>query len=112
MARAVLIKALSVRQPWANLIASGAKTIETRSWPTAHRGDLLIVSSRNPKIAPAGCAVAIVKVVDCRPMNKSDEKRACCGEYPGAWAWVLSEVRRVEPFPVKGQLRLFQVKIN
>lgn len=27
------VKALSLHQPWASLIAAGAKTIETRSWP-------------------------------------------------------------------------------
>ena len=32
------MKALTVRQPWASLIAVGAKRVETRSWPTAYRG--------------------------------------------------------------------------
>ena len=36
------MRALTVRQPWASLIAAGAKTIETRSWSTGYRGDLLI----------------------------------------------------------------------
>ena len=48
------MKAISVRQPWANLISWGQKSIEVRTWTTEHRGDLLIVSSANPKIAPAG----------------------------------------------------------
>ena len=34
------MKALSVHQPFAGLIASGEKTIETRRWPTSYRGDL------------------------------------------------------------------------
>jgi hypothetical protein len=106
------ITAISVKQPYANLIASGQKTIETRSWPTDHRGDLLIVSSRNPAIAPAGCAVAIVRVVDCRPMTKHDEAAACCRLYAGAWAWILSDIRRVRPWPVRGQLRLFTAALR
>lgn len=34
--------ALSIRQPWAWLIVSGAKDIENRSWETDHRGPLWI----------------------------------------------------------------------
>jgi|GEM_PF-3021257 len=36
------IPAISVRQPWASLITSGAKTIETRPKPTKHRGWIAI----------------------------------------------------------------------
>ena len=52
------MKALSVKQPWANMIAEGEKTIETRTWSTDYRGEILIVSARDPDIPPAGCAVA------------------------------------------------------
>lgn len=38
-------KALSVRQPWAHLIAHGLKDIENRSWGPKHRGPLLIHAS-------------------------------------------------------------------
>lgn len=36
------MKALSIRQPWAWLIASGFKDIENRNWPTSFRGPVLI----------------------------------------------------------------------
>jgi len=36
------MKALSLTQPWASLIAIGAKRIETRSWETRYRGRLAI----------------------------------------------------------------------
>jgi hypothetical protein len=36
------VKALTVRQPWASLIALDAKRIETRGWSTSHRGPLAI----------------------------------------------------------------------
>lgn len=36
------MKALTVRQPWASLIALGVKTVETRSWSTKYRGPLAI----------------------------------------------------------------------
>ena len=36
------MKAITLHQPWATLIALGVKTIETRSWPTKHRGPIAI----------------------------------------------------------------------
>jgi activating signal cointegrator 1 len=40
------VKALTIRQPWASLIAAGVKTIETRGWRTSYRGDILIHAGR------------------------------------------------------------------
>jgi hypothetical protein len=107
------MKALSVKQPWANMIAEGEKTIETRTWSTDYRGEILIVSSRDPDIPPSGCAVAVAKLVDCRPMSVLDEPYARCRKYTGAYAWVLENVRRIKsPFPVQGQLRLFETDVS
>ena len=36
---------LSMHQPWASLLIAGIKTVEGRSWPTAHRGRLWIAST-------------------------------------------------------------------
>jgi hypothetical protein len=106
------MKAISIKQPWANLIASGAKTIETRTWATTYRGELLIVSSRTPRIEPAGQALAIAELVDCRPMTRADEPSAMCELYPNAHAWILQRIRRVCPFPVKGQLGIYDVDVT
>lgn len=43
------MKALTIRQPWAQLIAIGAKQIETRSWPTKHRGRIAIHAGMNQR---------------------------------------------------------------
>lgn len=40
------MKAISLWEPWASLIRTGAKTIETRHWETEHRGRLLICASK------------------------------------------------------------------
>jgi hypothetical protein len=106
------VKALSVKQPWASLIASGEKTIETRLWATDYRGDILIVSSKEPRIEPAGCAVAVVELIDCRPMTLRDEAPAKCPIYENAVAWVLKDIRAIEPFRLKGQLGLFDVNVS
>lgn len=40
------MKALTLTQPWASLVAVGAKRIETRSWPTNYRGPLAIHAAK------------------------------------------------------------------
>lgn len=40
------MKCLSLTQPWATLVAIGAKEYETRSWYTPHRGLLAIHASK------------------------------------------------------------------
>lgn len=120
--------ALCVKQPWASLIAQGFKPIETRTWPTDYRGPLLIVASKTPdreamevfqetlswagmKTIPYGQAVCRVDLADCRFMTKEDEIAACCTIYPLAWAWVFKNIVPVEPFPVHGKLKLFEVEM-
>ena len=44
--------ALSLKQPWAALLASGLKTIEVRNWQTARRGRILIHAARIPDDRP------------------------------------------------------------
>ncbi len=40
------MKALTLTQPWASLVAIGAKRIETRSWSTSYRGPLAIHAAK------------------------------------------------------------------
>jgi hypothetical protein len=40
--------ALSLKQPWAALLAAGRKSIEVRKWPTARTGRVLIHAARVP----------------------------------------------------------------
>ena len=96
------MKVLSVKQPWAKLIASGSKSIEARTWTTLYRGPLPIVSSKRPNKPPPGKAVAIAELVDCRQITEADEEAACCKIYPDAKAWVSENVQRVRPLPAKG----------
>lgn len=42
------MRALTLWQPWASLVALGVKAIETRSWGTAYRGPLLIHAAVRP----------------------------------------------------------------
>lgn len=107
------MKALSVKEPWISLIVSGDKTVETRTWRTNHRGLILLVGSKQPPGPSAGLAVCIAKLVHCRPMTKADEVNARCSLYPGAISWMLEDVKTIpQPFPVKGQLKLYEVDVN
>lgn len=121
------MKALSVKQPVGTLIKLELKPIETRVWTTRYRGDILICGSLNwfrgnllfpvemtmedleEQKSLMGKAICVVTLVDIRPMVKEDEKLACCPIYPGAYSWILENIRPVKPFPVKGKLSLFEV---
>ncbi len=48
--------ALSLKQPWAALLANGLKTIEVRRWPTARRGRVLIHAARKSDPRPEAWA--------------------------------------------------------
>lgn len=39
------MKALTLWQPWASVVAIGEKTVETRDWPTKYRGEIAIHSA-------------------------------------------------------------------
>lgn len=41
------MKAITLTQPWATLVAIGAKCIETRGWSTPHRGQLAIHAAKS-----------------------------------------------------------------
>lgn len=70
------MKALSIKQPWATLIANGIKTLEVRSWKVNYRGPLVIVSSKQPnrialeehglENAPNGVTIALVDLFNVR----------------------------------------------
>jgi hypothetical protein len=115
------MKALTLTQPWATLVAIGAKTIETRSWGTPHRGPLAIHAAKGyPKEArqfaqepvvyeamrvhgasrlwpdivgqPLGCVVATCKLADC--VRISEWMYAADGAPAGIlreWTYLLAE---------------------
>jgi len=109
------VVALSLRQPWASMVATGGKTIETRVWGTKYRGPLLVCAAREPVgHGPTGCAVALVRLVACRPMLVTDQRRARCKRYPGAVSWLLADAVWLRPedrLPVRGYRGLFKVEV-
>lgn len=94
----VAIRAISLTQPWATLVAIGAKSIETRSWPTGYRGMLAIHAAKrfsdsdqrlcfrepfttalmeagfqSPSQLPRGMVIAVGRLVNCRQVTRSTE---------------------------------------
>lgn len=93
------MKALSIHAPYAFEIFTGQKVEEYRSWQTPYRGDLLICTSAKyyGKDYLHGHALCIVNLYDIKKLGDRD------------YAWLLKDVRYIEPFPVKGKLHLFEV---
>ncbi len=50
------LRCLSVTQPWAHFICSGAKDVENRSWNTTYRGPLLIHAGKRMTVEDYECA--------------------------------------------------------
>lgn len=122
------MKALVVRQPYAQLIAFGIKTIEVRSWTTKHRGPLAIVAGlqmhprmpdayrsrfdeRCAKFLPRGRVLCIVYLEDVQPMAREHEASACVPWRRGLKAWEFSGVVLANGPDVKGRLGLFEVPL-
>lgn len=109
------MKSLSVRNPYAHLIMCGEKEYEFRTWRTDYRGDLLICSSANPKIKNtiSGHALCIVRLNDIIEVTTKNYRefgldREDLGDGK-LYAWQLTDVRVIKPFPVKGKLNFFNV---
>lgn len=111
------IRALSVRQPWASLIASGTKTLELRSRPATYRGPVLIVTGQRVwagdhqfQLGPTGVTICLVDLVGCRRVSADDAAAACIVPPEGyEWGWELANPRPVPQEPHKGKLGLYTI---
>lgn len=63
------MKALTLTQPWATLVALGQKTVETRSWSTDYRGPLAIHAAKG--LGPVGGQRGLVEAVQCAPFYRA-----------------------------------------
>lgn len=119
--------ALSIRQPWVELILQGRKTIEVRTWNTNYRGRLLLHASRavdcdacnrfglEPSGLTIGAIVGVVDLTDCRRFTYEDWQELFPAHLnlrdfrKGLIGWFLRNPRRVAPTPLPGRLGLFVV---
>ena len=112
------MKVLTVRQPFASLIISGAKGVECRTWPVSYRGPLLIHAAQRPDpgaraflselgvdppaLMPSGVILGSVVLADV--VTDSDSPWA----EPDNFHWLLTGPRPwAEPVPARGALGLW-----
>jgi hypothetical protein len=60
------MKCLTLTQPWATLVAIGAKQIETRSWSTSYRGPLAIHAAKG--LGPGGIEAYLERCTASEPI--------------------------------------------
>lgn len=118
--------AISIKQPWAELILAGRKTIEVRSWTTPHRGPVFIHTGAKPvedalRLFPElgkltlGSFVGVMEIIGIEPFTQASwirerENHLVSGSMPPKhFGWRLAHVRRIEPIPGRGQLGVFPV---
>ena len=122
------MKALSLKQPWVELILLGKKTIELRKWNTNFRGEFYIHASGNIdeeqikkfnlNNLPRQSIVGKANLVDVKIYNNEKEflqdsnKHLASNMKFGKYGFILSNVKRIEPIKYKGQLRFFEVDLK
>jgi hypothetical protein len=119
------VKALTICQPWAEFILRGLKPVENRTWPTSHRGLVLIHAGKSrewlteqrlyggglmpdgSKI-PAECELDFGALVGVAELASCVELAAIPAAartpfHAGPWCWELRNVRRfAKPIACRG----------
>ena len=132
------MRAVTLQQPWASLVAGGYKKIETRTWkpPTELVGRRIAVHAgkrlpgrlpqRLEKAAagrlgkdwrlslPLGAVVATAELTKVEPASKPglSKEELLFGDYSaGRWMWRLGDVKVVEPpLPARGYQGFWHLK--
>ncbi len=126
------MKAITIKQPWATLIAEGYKEYEFRTWKTKYRGDILIHAGKGiDKKAmerfkhlnleyPVGQIIAKAIITDC--VKVDDRLRDVLAKkdpivYKGVinktsndwdgYGFKLENIEKINPIEVNGKLSLW-----
>lgn len=128
--------ALSIKQPWAALLAAGVKTIEVRTWSAKRRGPVLIHASKIPddrthgwdlvntpelhELAEyRGGFIGVGDLSDCRTYESAaaftkDERLhrnlTAWFRLPRLFGFVFRDVRPIPFYSYQGQTLFFEVK--
>lgn len=127
------MKVLTIKQPWAWLIAEGIKKVENRTWKTNYRGILAIhagksnsdlssdliqridsiligtgiaLPSTNVLKSEQGCIIAIANLIAITT-NQNDK-----WAIPGQFHWKLESAKRISPMPAQGKLGLWDYPVS
>lgn len=127
------MKVITIKQPWATLIAEGYKEYEFRTWKTKYRGEILIHAGKGiDKKAmekfkhlnleyPSGCIIAKVNLTDCIEINEDErkmlkEKNSLVYSHViddknwEGYGFKLENVQKIKPIEVNGKLSLWNYK--
>lgn len=122
------MKALTICQPYAELIVRGEKRVENRTWPTRHRGQMYVHAGKSRawfdddehlmfmlgRMPAFGSVVAIVDLIDCVQYNNTSfDKYPWLAEHAhahGPWCWIIGpNVTPIGPWPYRGAQGLFDI---
>ena len=121
------MKVITLKQPWATLVAEGIKKYEFRSWKTNHRGKLLIhagigvdkeAMQKVKKLGlkfPSRKIIACVDLTDCLLLDEElnnkiiNEKNIAYGnKIRDGYAWKIDNVIKIDSdINVNGKLGLW-----
>ncbi len=125
------MKVITIKQPFASLIAAGLKEYEFRTWKTKYRGEIYIHAGKGvDKKAmhkfekynldyPSGCIIAKVNLADCIKVDedfrkvlqeKNPEVHSSIikhTEWEG-YGFQLENVEKIVPIPAKGKLSIWE----
>jgi ASCH domain. len=131
-------KVLTIKEPFASLIAEEIKHVETRSWRTSYRGEIYIhagkakvnlkdkrinnlISLLNNQEMKYGQIIVKANLIDCVPMTseyiekiKKNNNEYISGHYEeGRYGWVLDNIEILaKPIPINGQLGIWNYSIE
>lgn len=125
------MKVLTIKQPFATLIAEGLKVYEFRTWKTKYRGEILIHAGKGiDKKAmkkfehlgldyPSGCIIAKVNLTDC--ITVDDDFRKILSEKNSlvyssiikhtdwkGYGFKLENVEKISPIYINGKLSFWE----
>lgn len=126
------MKVITLKQPWATLVAEGIKKYEFRSWKTNYRGELFINAGQGvdkeamEKVKHLGLSfpskriIASVKLAECYELNDDlnkiiiEEKNIAYGDkYRNGFAWKLEVIKKINNnHEVSGKLGLWNLEEN
>jgi hypothetical protein len=126
------MKVITLKQPWASLIAEGIKKYEFRSWKTNYRGKILIhagvgidkdAMNKYKELHleyPSKQIIAEAEIVDCLKLNDElndriiEEKNIAYGsKRRSGYVWKLDNIKKINSNDVvNGQLGLWNYDLK
>lgn len=112
------MKALTICQPYAEMIVRGQKVIENRTWPTRHRGLMYIHAGKSRAwlsdnfvsgSMPFGAVVAIADLYECVKYENLPPHLVGDLHAYGPYCWLLRSVMPIGPWPYRGAQGLFDI---